>query len=138
VDKTVGMILFKEEISNGRLFTHSIVIIGLISFCLFSYAVVQYGHKIKPLFYIFPIWIHLLLDRMWDETSTLFWPLYGTGFPKIEFEFSDYWTHMISDPYVLTGEILGVAVIIAIIARYKLYTKTRIMGFLRDGKLNPS
>ncbi len=135
VDKTVGMIIFKEEISNGRLFTHSIIIVGLISICLFSFAIIQCGHRLKPLFYISPIWIHLLLDRMWEDIHTLFWPVFGIGFPRIDIEFSDYWTHLLSDPYIYLSEILGALIIIIIIIRYRLFIKIRLFGFFRDGKL---
>ena len=135
VDKTVGMILFKEEISNGRLFTHSLVIVGVISIWLFFMAKLKYGHRFKMLFYISPIWFHLLLDRMWEEPHTLFWPLFGINFPRIDVEFSDYFTVLLSSPYALIGEILGFGIIVTLFIRYRLFIKTHLFTFLKDGKL---
>jgi inner membrane protein len=135
IDKTMGMIIFKEEISNGRLFTHSLVIVGVISIWLFFMAKLKYGHRFKMFFYISPIWFHLLLDRMWEEPRTLFWPIFGMSFPRIDVEFSDYLTILLSSPYTLFGEILGLGIIFALVMRYRLFIKTYLFNFLKDGKL---
>jgi hypothetical protein len=135
VDKIVGMIIFKDEISNGRLFTHSLLIVGTISIWLFFMAKLKYGHRFKMLFYISPIWIHLLLDRMWEEPHTLFWPIFGTSFPKLDIEFTDYFTILISSPYTFVGEILGIVIIITLLIQHRLFIKTHLFNFLKDGKL---
>lgn len=135
VDKIVGMIIFKDEISNGRLFTHSLLIVGTISIWLFFMAKLKYGHHFKMLFYISPIWIHLLLDRMWEEPHTLFWPIFGTSFPKLDIEFTDYFTILISNPYTFVGEILGIVIITTLLIQHRLFIRTHLFNFLKDGKL---
>lgn len=135
VDKLVGMVLFKEEISNGRLFTHSIFVIGIISILIFIAVRIKYGPTLKTLLYVPPIWMHLILDRMWEEPDTLFWPLFGAGFPKLDIEVGDYFSILLSEPYILAGEILGALIIVALVIRHRVYTKTNILGFLRDGRL---
>lgn len=135
VDKIVGMIIFKEEISNGRLFTHSIVITGIFSILLLVFIKINSGHILKSLFYISPVYIHLLLDRMWEDPPTLLWPLLGTSFPRIDIEISDYFTILLSDPYILVSEFLGILIILTLLVRYRLFIRERFFNFLKNGKL---
>ncbi len=135
IDKIVGLIILKEEISNGRLFTHSIVITGIFSICLLVFAKIKSGHIIKSLFYTSPLYFHLLLDRMWEEPPTLFWPLLGTSFPRLDIEISDYFTLLLSNPYIFVGEILGVLIILTLLIRYRLFIREQFFNFLKDGKL---
>jgi len=135
VDKIVGMIIFKDEISNGRLFTHSIVITGIFSILLLVFVKIKFGHILKTLFYISPVYIHLLLDRMWEEPATLLWPLLGTSFPRLDIEISDYFTILLSDPYIFVTEVLGIMIILTLLVKYRLFIREQFFNFLRDGKL---
>lgn len=135
VDKIVGMIIFKEEISNGRLFTHSIVITGIFSIMLLVFVKIKSGHIIKSLFYISPVYIHLLLDRMWEEPATLLWPLLGTSFPRLDIEISDYFTILLSDSYILVSEVLGFLIILTLLVKYRLFIREQFFNFFKYGKL---
>lgn len=135
IDKIVGMVILKEQISNGRIFTHSIVIIGIISICLFLIDRKRFGPSLKPLFYISPLWIHLFLDSMWEDPYTLFWPLFGTSFPRLDMEIGDFFTILLTEPYVYLTEILGTLIITILFIRHRLFIKTRFLSFLKDGKL---
>lgn len=135
IDKIVGMIIFKEEIGSGRIFTHSMLLIGAISiFSIILYRL-NFGHFLRILFYILPLWIHLLLDRMWETPKVLFWPIFGISFPRVDVEFSDFFTILVSNPYILSGEILGSLIIFTIIIRCRLYEKERFFNFLENGEL---
>lgn len=135
IDKMVGMVILKDEISNGRLFTHSVLVIGIISIGLLILDRIKFGHLPKTLSYVSPLWIHLLLDRMWEDINTLFWPLFGTGFPRLDIEFSDYFSVLLSDPYIYTTEIAGSLIIVILVIRHRLFLRTRLYTFLKDGKL---
>lgn len=135
IDKIVGMIILKDEISNGRLFMHSMVIIGIFTICLIILSRIKFDRVLKTLFYISPIWIHLLLDRMWEDPHTLFWPIFGTSFPRLDVEFTDYFTMLFSDLYIFVGEILGILVIITLFIRHRLFIGNSLYCFLKDGKL---
>jgi membrane-bound metal-dependent hydrolase YbcI (DUF457 family) len=135
IDKIIGMILLKEEISNGRLFTHSIVIVGIFSVLLLIMAKIKISRGYQIIFYIIPVWLHLLLDRLWEDPHTLFWPIFGTSFLKIDVEISDYFSILFSEPYILVGEILGGLIIITLFLKHKLFIKTRFFGFLKEGRL---
>ena len=135
IDKIVGMIILKDEISNGRLFTRSIVIIGIFSILLLVFAKIKSGHILKSFFYVSPLYIHLLLDRMWEEPPTLFWPLLGTSFPRLDIEISDFFTILLSDPYIFISEVLGILIILTLFVRYRLFIREQFFNFLKDGKL---
>jgi membrane-bound metal-dependent hydrolase YbcI (DUF457 family) len=136
IDKVVGLIILKEEISNGRIFTHSILVVGTITFYMIAVYKVRSGHILKSLFYTVSVWVHLLLDRMWEEPSTLLWPLFGTTFPRVDIDISDYLTILFSEPYILSGEVLGGLIIVALMAKHRLCKKTNLYDFLKHGRIN--
>ncbi len=136
IDKVVGMIILKEEFSNGRIFTHSILVVGTISFYITAGTKLKSGYVLKSLYYTAPVWLHLILDRMWELPGTLLWPLFGTHFPRIDIEISDYFAILFSEPYVLFGEILGGLIIIVLIAKHRLYQYTNLHYFLKHGKIS--
>ena len=73
IDKIAGTVILREEISNGRIFMHSMVIIGVFSICLIILPRIKSCHILKSLYHISALWIHLLLDRTWEDSHTLFW-----------------------------------------------------------------
>lgn len=135
IDKAVGLIILKEDISNGRIFTHALLVVGTVSFYIMALYKVRTGHIRKSIFYTVPVWMHLILDRMWEEPATLLWPLFGTHFPRIDIEITDYFSILFSEPYILFGEVLGGLIIIVIIAKHRLYKYTNLHDFLKQGKI---
>jgi membrane-bound metal-dependent hydrolase YbcI (DUF457 family) len=136
VDKTVGMLILGEEVSNGRIFTHSIVILTILSVSAFNYSKIKLAGLFIPLLYIFPAYLHLLLDRLWEEPATLLWPLLGTRFPRIGVEFGDYFGILFSNSYVYITEIIGLVIIILIVKRTRLYLKSNLKAYFKRGRLN--
>lgn len=135
IDKIIGMMILKDEISNGRLFTHSIVIVGIFSIMLLTLMKIRIRRGFNILFYITPVWLHLLLDRLWEDPPTLFWPLLGTSFPKLDVDISDYFTILLSEPYIFIGEILGAAIIVVLFIRHRLFIGAHFANFLKRGTL---
>ncbi len=136
IDKLVGMLFFKEEFSNGRIFTHSVLIVGVFSIFLFIVGKAKLWSYLKTLGYTLPVWLHLVLDWMWEDPKTLFWPFLGTDFPRVDVEFTDYFTILFTRPGAFLGEIIGGVIIIILIFRHRLYTKSNILDFFSDGRLN--
>ena len=57
---------------------------------------------------------HLVLDEMWLTPQTLFWPLYGWGFPKEDI--SHWWQSMfqelLTNPWMYLSEIIGALILV--------------------------
>lgn len=78
--------------------------------------------------------MHLILDRMWDNPITLWWPLLGP-FQRVE---TTGWLPSIiyalsSDPGTYIPEIIGL-VIISLLG-YRLLMSKNIMNFIRTGTI---
>jgi len=136
IDKVVGMIILKEEFSNGRIFTHSLLVVGTVSFYITAGTNMKSGHVLKSLYYTAPVWLHLILDRMWELPGTLLWPLFGTHFPRIDIEISDYFIILFSEPYILYSEILGGLIIAVLIAKHRFYKISNLHNFLKYGTID--
>ncbi|UCF07181.1 MAG: metal-dependent hydrolase [Thermoplasmata archaeon] len=135
IDKIVGMVILKEEIANGRIYSHTILGFTIISICLFIAVKLRTDKTVKTALYILPLWIHLVLDRMWENLHTLFWPSRGFSFPKLDIEFSDYFPMLVSEPYIFLGEILGIVVILFLFIKHRLLNPKRFVSFIRSGIL---
>ena len=111
IDKPLGNILLYEVLNNGRIIGHSLVFVLLLT---------AIGIYRKSILYVaYGVWMHLLLDSMWLNPTTLFWPLLG-NFQHTDFSFSGLAGNFIQ-PYNYIGEILGLSAIVLLALRYTLY-----------------
>jgi hypothetical protein len=134
VDKILGMVIFKEEIANGRIMTHSAVLLAFLSISAINVAQIRIRFRHLK-YYILPPFIHLLLDRLWEDPQTLLWPLLGQGYERLDVEFGDYFTILLSNPYIYISEIIGAAIIIFLFVKSKLYIKSNFREYLKRGSL---
>jgi hypothetical protein len=76
---------------------------------------------------------HLILDSMWLNPHTLFWPLYGSRFSEGNPSdwLSRWWSLLIGDPIVLICETIGFLVIVYFV--YFLFKQRKLTVFLKDG-----
>ena len=79
--------------------------------------------------------MHLLLDQMWLVPETLFWPLFGTNFPKedIAHWITSILDGLIKNPAVFIPEIIGAIILVwfAII----LLHKKKALAFIIRGQV---
>lgn len=134
IDKIVGMIIFKDEIGTGRAVAHTAVFNVLITLIILAIVRYKLSNPLKIVFYTLPVWLHLTLDRIWESPKVVLWPLFGSDFPRSDVEIGDFFTMLLSDNYVLAGEILGVILILFLLFRHKLYITTRLAAFIKKGK----
>jgi inner membrane protein len=134
LDKPIGGILFYETFQNGRIFAHTLCFI----ICLVLLGVVVYTRWKKPWFLIlsFASAIHLILDQMWLDYHTLFWPLFGWHFPKVDSPNLLLWLHEISntlvaEPSAYIPEITGLAVLALV--TLKLVWKRKVNALITRG-----
>jgi hypothetical protein len=78
---------------------------------------------------------HLLLDEMWKTPSTLFWPLLGFSFPKIELEgwARGIFQAMFSDPATYIPEIIGLIIIIWFAV--DAFRRRKVGAFIKYGRV---
>jgi inner membrane protein len=134
IDKPLGLIIFPQEIANGRIFCHSlfflilITIVGLLILC-------NRG-KFWLLTLAFGVSMHLILDQMWMMPRTFLWPLLGVTFDKtnVDHWLSDWINQFLTQPSVYISEILGALIagslLVVLLGRKKLWL------FILTGRLD--
>ncbi len=106
-DKPIGQLFFVEYFSNGRIFGHTLLFLVLITIIgLFLY---KSRNNTWLLVLSFGTFMHLILDAMWLTPQTLFWPLYGFTFERIDLSswIQDIFGSLASNPLVYLPELAG-------------------------------
>jgi len=133
IDKPVGQFFFRDTFSNGRIFCHTLLFLILITLGgLYLY----YTRKKKWLLILsFGCLTHLILDAMWLNPKTLFWPLYGFSFERLEL---NYWSkdllhNLLNNPLVWIPELVGISLISWFL--WYLFRKGAIRTFIFKGHI---
>ena len=135
IDKPLGHILFRENLSSGRTISHTLLFAVLITLggLLLRYRT----GKTWLLALSLGTFVHLILDEMWLQhwRSTILWPLYGIEFPKAELAgwAGNIWDALLHEPPVYIPEIIGAVVIILLL--WMLIRNSQLPGFLKHGRL---
>lgn len=121
IDKPLGKLIFARTLANGRILGHTLLV--SLSLALLGFYV--YGKKRTPglLACAAGSFCHLLEDRMWANTATFFWPLFGWSFPIgcLDYTGWAYFARMFKRSFepelspCFISEILGMLIIIFII-----------------------
>lgn len=119
IDKPIGHYFFSYVYhGNGRIFAHTL---------LFALIVLVIGlilHRAKRtnlgLIVAYGVFMHLILDFMWQTPQTLFWPLLGWSFPPGETSSVTSWilgmlSSLRNNPAEWIEEGVGLAVVLGVI-----------------------
>ncbi|HEY50428.1 MAG TPA: metal-dependent hydrolase [Dehalococcoidia bacterium] len=133
IDKPVGIFLFQETYSNGRIFSHTLLF--LILLMVAGLFIRGYSGKTWGLALSIGTVFHLLLDKMWQTPKTLFWPILGFGFEKTEtFDYlSKVFYVLLNEPAVYIPEIIGF--IAFVLFAWELLNRRITIKFLQNGRL---
>lgn len=135
IDKPIGRIFFEDTFENSRLFGHTLFVWVAV---LLLIQLTLRGATARRWF-ILPIaaMIHLVLDGMWNDPVTLFWPLFGTEFPK--HPAGNYWLDVLlrpfEHPWIAAQELLGLVLLLYLGIAYGLHKRDELRSFLRTGTL---
>lgn len=134
IDKSVGLYLFRETFSNGRIFSHTLlflIIITAVGIYLF-----QQHQRVWLLTLSFGTFTHLILDEMWQTPQTLFWPFLGLAFARIEPEnwLLNIFQALLSRPDVFIPEVVGLVILLWF--GLVLVGRKKVGAFLKYGKAN--
>ncbi len=136
IDKPIGRIFFADQFENGRIFAHTLLFptVLLLGIQLFLRGRTASRWFIVPIAAV----IHQVLDGMWNEPVTFFWPLFTTAFPPDPVD--EYWLRAllrpIEEPVVLLQELVGLGLLLYIASAYRLWERSRRVQFLRTGYLS--
>ena len=132
IDKPLGHYLLKDFFSNGRIFSHSLLFLILIS--LIGLVFYKTRRRTWMLALAFGTFIHLILDQMWEAPSTLLWPVYGWAFPREDVSnFIPKILHaMVTVPADYISELFGLAILIYFFVR--LVRQKKLTEFLKHGR----
>ena len=115
IDKPVGMLFFRDTFENGRIFSHTLLFLLLISGT--GYLIYMKSRQTGLLAVSFGCLMHLILDEIWLSPRTFLWPVFGLTFEKrysdsVGAWISDLAEAMVSRPSVYISEIIGGAILI--------------------------
>ena len=112
IDKPLGQYFFRETFDNGRIFSHTLLFIILIS--AVGFFLYKRRRQVWMLALAAGSFLHLVLDEIWNTTATLFWPLMGFTFEKIELTgwASNILRSLLSEPAVYIPEAIGLAILL--------------------------
>lgn len=80
--------------------------------------------------------LHLVLDGMWRQQETLWWPFLGTAPTPTGFATAGEWLRWLaSHPATWAGELLGGAYLVVLAVRSRLGDRDRLREFLAHGRV---
>ncbi len=134
IDKPVGQYFFRETFSNGRIFSHTLmflIVLTGIGFYLF-----KRHRQVWMLTLAAGTFFHLVLDRMWAAPGTLFWPLLGFTFEKAELTdwLSNILMALFSESGIFIPELIGLGVLLWF--GLVLVFRKKVGIFIRYGKVS--
>lgn len=133
IDKPLGVYLLPGVIGTGRSISHTLLfllVLAAAGFYLFRtrrqrWLLALAGGSL----------MHIVLDEMWRRPVTLFWPLLGFGFPRIELEgwFGNVFGALLNNPRIIATEIIGLIVLVWF--GLWLIRRRRLGAFIRHGRV---
>lgn len=133
IDKPIGYVIFQKYYENGWIYGHTL---------LFSVVLLILSYSIATKYSVlgFSTLLHLIEDGVVTYMpGTFFWPLLGWNFSK-NGEFTSKWieytiSSLYTDHYIQITEVAGLTVISYLILRHRLYVKSNLIAFIKNGKL---
>ena len=132
IDKPAGIFFFRETFSNGRIFSHTLLFLILITVA--GFILYRRYNRTWLLPFSLGTLTHLVFDQMWRTPQTLFWPLLGLSFDR---EDISNWTlnifHVLfTEPAVYIPELVGVIILIGF--AYALARNRNLLYFIKSGR----
>ena len=124
IDKPLGLLLELQ----GRLWAHSLLFLG-------GTILVSRIRAFRMLQWIgFGVATHLVLDEMWEWPNAALWP-FGGPFHRGTWSLSTFIHTLFTDPIVVSTEVVGAVVLVALAWAYGIRSWAALRAFLRHGQL---
>jgi inner membrane protein len=135
IDKPLGQYILGWYFQNGRIIAHTLLFLVVLTIIGLFVA-----RKDKTGFVVAlaaGTVCHLVLDQMWLAPGTLFWPLFGWEFPKLDL--GNYLWYLLSEmfsrPDVYVPELIGLGILVGFAYYFKMYKPENIKAFILSGRL---
>jgi membrane-bound metal-dependent hydrolase YbcI (DUF457 family) len=130
-DKPLGIFILGSSLSNGRIYCHTLfflLVLALAGLWLFKSR--KTGWLLAAAVGVF---LHLVLDEMWKDPVTMYWPLLGAEFPRrhVVDWLADMLNMLLHNPSVYISELVGLAIVLCFLAI--LVTRDRVLDFVLGG-----
>ncbi len=137
IDTPIGAIGW-STFQSVRLWSHSIVF-GSVIMAVVLIVTRRGPQRKRWLLLAIGVLLHLLLDAMWSQPETLWWPFLGraftpTGLPT----FGAYVSDVIADPVMWLGEAVGLVYLVALWRKAGLMNPKARRMLLRSGTVSAS
>ena len=134
IDKPVGQYLLRDTFTNGRIFSHTLLFLILIS--AVGFYLYKRHRQVWMLTLAAGTFMHLVLDEIWSAPATLFWPLLGFTFEKVKLTdwLSNIFRELFSNPGVYIPEAIGLAILLWF--GLVLVRRKKVRVFMRYGKVS--
>lgn len=132
IDKPIGQYFFRATFSNGRIFSHTLLFLVLMTAA--GFYLYKRRQKLWLLTLAAGIFTHLIMDKMWLAPRTLFWPLFGTAFDRMDL--TDWTLNMLlalmSNPEVFVPETIGAVILLWF--GLSLVFRKKVGAFIKYGR----
>ena len=132
MDKPSWLFASSDIFPSGRSYGHTF----LFNLLLFICALILLKYKKSWLLIIsLSSYIHLILDQMWHNPVTLWWPLLGAMQRADTTDWLSYITRaLFSDPGTYIPEVIGLTIIL--LMGYRLIVRKKSLNFVRTGVID--
>jgi len=137
IDTPIGAIGW-STFQSARLWSHSIIFGSAV---MAAVLIVTRRGPIRKRWMLLAIGVllHLLLDAMWSQPETLWWPFLGRAFTPTAFvTFGAYVSDVITDPVMWLGEVVGLFYLVALWRKAGLKDLQVRRTLLRSGTVSAS
>jgi inner membrane protein len=134
IDKPVGHVFFRKTFENGRIFSHTLLF--LIVIAAIGFWIYKKRHSNWIIVLAFGTLVHLICDAMWKTPETLFWPLLGWAFPKLDLEAWAHglWHAICTEPTLYIPEIFGLIVVLWL--AIAVFRRKQVGNLIKRGRIS--
>jgi inner membrane protein len=136
VDKPLGIVIFPEAIANSRTILHTMLF--LVMTILLGLFIYRWKNALWGFCIAFGVLMHFIMDAMWTDPVTLYWPFIQPAFekhPGMEFfAVVHSWVYTLQmEPRIFLPELAGL--VILLIFAIKVIREKRVTAFIKTGYL---
>ena len=135
IDKPLGYILLPDVLGSGHIFLHTLLFLLLT--LLAAALIYRQQGKLWGFYIAFGVLTHLIMDAMWNDPVTLFWPFLGAFHTRPGTTFTwivqSWIKSFLEEPRLYIIEAAGFLILLFFTAR--LIIQKKVQAFITTGYL---